>query len=316
MTTGYIGSTIPARIIRTSTHDNLFQIAMMQTGDPLQWVAIAQLNGLIDPWVQGNSNILIPPVFPNNTSAIVPQIGGSPLALVQQSQPVDPPIYSLPIDPPPIIGVPLPLNQGDWPNPNIRGLLVGDQLGYIKTPHMGTLNGLIPFSPHEMPNPRGRVPLAGDQLGYITTPDLWQLNVNTLFPFAPHEMPNPRGRAPLAGDQLGYTESSAVWMLNGLIPFSPHEMPNPQRARVRNEFGFFDRYKILQTPAVALPFRMTDWQNPRGRKGLAADQLGCLNSIYTYDPTTAGSPMHQPVFSNIYRVKRLNQYIPGRELVP
>lgn len=63
-TLGYIASTIPAKVIRTSSHDTLFHIAMMQTGDALQWVSIAQLNGLIDPWIQGQSAILIPPVFP------------------------------------------------------------------------------------------------------------------------------------------------------------------------------------------------------------------------------------------------------------
>lgn len=62
--TGYIASTIPAKIVRTSGHDTLFHIAMVQTGDALQWVSVAQLNGLIDPWVQGQANILIPPVFP------------------------------------------------------------------------------------------------------------------------------------------------------------------------------------------------------------------------------------------------------------
>lgn len=61
---GFIASTIPAKIVRTSAHDTLFHIAMIQTGDALQWVSIAQLNGLIDPWIQGQAAILIPPVFP------------------------------------------------------------------------------------------------------------------------------------------------------------------------------------------------------------------------------------------------------------
>jgi len=37
---------------------------MLQTGDPLQWVAIAELNGLTDPWIVGQQTILIPPVLP------------------------------------------------------------------------------------------------------------------------------------------------------------------------------------------------------------------------------------------------------------
>lgn len=61
---GYIASTIPAKIVRTSSHDTLFHIAMLQTGDALQWVSIAQLNNVIDPWIQGPTNVLIPPVFP------------------------------------------------------------------------------------------------------------------------------------------------------------------------------------------------------------------------------------------------------------
>jgi len=62
----FIAGTIPAKTISVSD-DSLFRIAMAETGDPLQWVAIAQLNGLIDPWVSGAANILIPPVFPSGT---------------------------------------------------------------------------------------------------------------------------------------------------------------------------------------------------------------------------------------------------------
>ena len=64
MTVGFIGATIPAKVIRVSD-SNLFQIAMMQTGDPLQWVAIAELNGLTDPWIVGQQTLLIPPVLPS-----------------------------------------------------------------------------------------------------------------------------------------------------------------------------------------------------------------------------------------------------------
>ena len=37
---------------------------MRQNGDPLQWGAVAQLNGLIDPWINERADIEIPPVFP------------------------------------------------------------------------------------------------------------------------------------------------------------------------------------------------------------------------------------------------------------
>lgn len=65
-TVGYIASTIPAKIVRVS-NTTLFEIAMRETGDPLQWVPIAQLNGLIDPWIVGLEEILIPPVLPTGT---------------------------------------------------------------------------------------------------------------------------------------------------------------------------------------------------------------------------------------------------------
>lgn len=64
MSVGFIAATIPAKVLRVS-NTTLFQVAMMQTGDPLQWVAIAQLNGLTDPWVVGLTTILIPPVLPS-----------------------------------------------------------------------------------------------------------------------------------------------------------------------------------------------------------------------------------------------------------
>ena len=64
MTTGYIAATIPAKIVRISGA-TLFRIAMLETGDPLQWVAIARLNGLVDPWVTAQVDILIPPVLPS-----------------------------------------------------------------------------------------------------------------------------------------------------------------------------------------------------------------------------------------------------------
>jgi hypothetical protein len=63
-TVGYIAATVPAAVVRVS-NTTLFQIAMMQTGDPLQWVAIAQLNGLVDPWITAMEEILIPPVLPS-----------------------------------------------------------------------------------------------------------------------------------------------------------------------------------------------------------------------------------------------------------
>lgn len=42
---------------------------MIEAGDALQWVAIAELNNLIDPWVDAQEDILIPPVFPGGTQS-------------------------------------------------------------------------------------------------------------------------------------------------------------------------------------------------------------------------------------------------------
>jgi hypothetical protein len=66
MTTEYIAATIPAKIVR-ETDTTLFHIAMRETGDPLQWVAVAELNGLVDPWISAQADILIPPVLPTGS---------------------------------------------------------------------------------------------------------------------------------------------------------------------------------------------------------------------------------------------------------
>jgi len=62
-TVGYIAATVPAKVDRVS-NTTLFHLAMIEEGDPLQWVAIADLNGLTDPWVTAQTDIKIPPVFP------------------------------------------------------------------------------------------------------------------------------------------------------------------------------------------------------------------------------------------------------------
>lgn len=68
MSQGYIASTIPAKIVRVS-QTTLFHVAMMETGDPMQWVVIAELNNLVDPWVTPQMDILIPPVLPTGTQS-------------------------------------------------------------------------------------------------------------------------------------------------------------------------------------------------------------------------------------------------------
>ena len=80
---GYVAATIPAQTVRVG-YDTLFRLAMVQTGDPLQWVSIALLNQIIDPWVSGQNNILIPPVFPTGTQTgiLTPNIGGATAGIV------------------------------------------------------------------------------------------------------------------------------------------------------------------------------------------------------------------------------------------
>lgn len=60
----FIAATIPAAVIPVSG-TTLFHVAMLQAGDALQWVAIAELNGLSDPWIDQLLNVEIPPVFPS-----------------------------------------------------------------------------------------------------------------------------------------------------------------------------------------------------------------------------------------------------------
>jgi hypothetical protein len=68
MSSGFIAATVPAKIVRVSG-TTLFEIAMRETGDPLQWVAIAQLNGMTDPWVDALQEVLIPPVLPSGAQS-------------------------------------------------------------------------------------------------------------------------------------------------------------------------------------------------------------------------------------------------------
>jgi len=61
---GYVAATIPASIDREN-FTTLFHVAMFQFNDPLQWVPLARLNGLLDPWIFAPIELLIPPVLPS-----------------------------------------------------------------------------------------------------------------------------------------------------------------------------------------------------------------------------------------------------------
>lgn len=262
---GYIAATIPAKVIHTSAHNTLFHIAMLQTGDPLQWVAISQLNNVIDPWIQGNIDILIPPVFPSKPLLILPEISGLPaphsIPIILTTAKIKPP--PPPPPPPPPVLLAGPYNQIDWPNPRGRNPLGG---GFIAASETWMLNSLIPFSPHDMPNPRGRFPIVAVQLEYAVSPYLWQINTSSAFPLQPHDLPNPRGRPPLAGDQLGYIIRSNLNMLIGAAPFKPYDMSNPvRRTSPTVQFGYIIKSN-LATTFNASPFRQMIWDNPTRNK--------------------------------------------------
>jgi hypothetical protein len=64
MTIGYIASTIPAQIVHVSG-TTLFHVAAKQIGDALQWVSVAEFNNLLDPWIDAQVDLLIPPTWPS-----------------------------------------------------------------------------------------------------------------------------------------------------------------------------------------------------------------------------------------------------------
>lgn len=66
MATAYIAATVPAKTVRVS-NTTLFRVAMIEIGDPLKWTSVAQINGLVDPWVTVLAEIQIPPVPPTGT---------------------------------------------------------------------------------------------------------------------------------------------------------------------------------------------------------------------------------------------------------
>lgn len=65
-TAGYIAATVPAQTLRVSG-TTLFHVAVEAFGDALQWVPIAELNDIDDPWITAQEDILIPPVIPSGT---------------------------------------------------------------------------------------------------------------------------------------------------------------------------------------------------------------------------------------------------------
>jgi len=63
-TVGYIAATVPAKTDHAS-NTTLWHAALAEFGDPMQWVPIAETNGLVDPWIIAAQDILIPRVLPS-----------------------------------------------------------------------------------------------------------------------------------------------------------------------------------------------------------------------------------------------------------
>ena len=42
--------------------DNLFRLAAIRLGDATQWIRIAELNGISDPYITGVMSLLIPDI--------------------------------------------------------------------------------------------------------------------------------------------------------------------------------------------------------------------------------------------------------------
>lgn len=57
----------------TTSGSNLFRVAMEQLNDATQWIRIAQLNEIGDPWIDGVRVLQLPPTDPNAGGGIVAQ---------------------------------------------------------------------------------------------------------------------------------------------------------------------------------------------------------------------------------------------------
>lgn len=64
----------PIRVVRV-IGGTLFRIALDELGDAEQWDRIADLNGLVDPWLVGYNVLRIPAPLPNlsNGGALAPR---------------------------------------------------------------------------------------------------------------------------------------------------------------------------------------------------------------------------------------------------
>ncbi len=49
----------------TAIGGDLFMVAAQYLGDATQWIRIAQLNGINDPFLVGQAELVLPPIDPN-----------------------------------------------------------------------------------------------------------------------------------------------------------------------------------------------------------------------------------------------------------
>lgn len=169
-----------------------------------------------------------------------------------------------------------PFTKLDWPNPNRARLSITDIVGY-------NLNLFVTFNPFyqlDWPNPYRPRFIADTVPSY---------NINqfvTFNPFSQLDWPVPKIAQPSISlrtfSSFSYTTigQDKFFGSAGLGP--TYDWPNPQRPRVRNEFGYLAPLNIPINSAflfAAPPFYQTSWPNPRGGKGLTADQLGFFDRL-------------------------------------
>ena len=63
---GFIAAAAPTRVVQVS-NTTLFHLAAKFFGNALLWTAIAEANGLIDPWIFAQTSIIIPNQVPTST---------------------------------------------------------------------------------------------------------------------------------------------------------------------------------------------------------------------------------------------------------
>jgi len=67
----YVGEAVPFRTILVS-NTTLFHIAARELGNAMYWTTLAKENNIVDPWINGLTEIAIPALFDTtDTSGIL-----------------------------------------------------------------------------------------------------------------------------------------------------------------------------------------------------------------------------------------------------